>query len=554
MLLEEDPAALIHHTVTNFNIQPDKLALARINDSISSLQQARELRAREAQGALRKLSRQVNTLSTQNKEALESHDPAHHAASVVELDTEKFRIAKAASELEIESERLEAELEALKARLAELDAQGVEGDETTRREREADDATILRLKIYRSLGIDVEADETGNYNKAIIRDSRKGDVHVQDNYNLLTDDLSVFAFRRAFRRAIVQSLIDHPQSAMLNFRRSYRSRRQTTQLFIFVSITIVLLLYIGFFSEVHPRKTRVSKELVVASIKSENTTWVSEELPDWPANIYNVDDPDAKLSVPMNKGREAMAYLTYIIDRYESLPDYSVFIHGLRYQWHNDDPIYDGVPIIRALRLSFVSKVGYAPLRCVWSPGCPFELHPLKPVGLDNGPDHRNETERAFAASFRALFPDTEVPNLVGAPCSSQFALSRQQILRRPKRDYQRFRKWLMDTDLSSVISGRVLEYAWHSKFPDIGPILVVSYVRGLSRDVLLLVMMGKSPVYCPPAGECYCQTFGICNLKCTEDRCEKRYIQPKYAALPTGWPKQGGGKDGLPLPGWNEK
>lgn len=36
----------------------------------------------------------------------------------------------------------------------------------------------LRLKIYRSLGIDLEADENGNYKKAIIRNSRKGDVHV----------------------------------------------------------------------------------------------------------------------------------------------------------------------------------------------------------------------------------------------------------------------------------------------------------------------------------------------------------------------------------------
>lgn len=97
---------------------------------------------------------------------------------MVELDTQKFRIAKAASDYEIECERLEAELETLKARLAELEEQGVEGDESARREREANDATVLRLKIYRSLGIDAEADENGNYNKAVIRDSRKGDVHV----------------------------------------------------------------------------------------------------------------------------------------------------------------------------------------------------------------------------------------------------------------------------------------------------------------------------------------------------------------------------------------
>lgn len=36
----------------------------------------------------------------------------------------------------------------------------------------------LKLKVYRSLGIDVEADSAGNYNKAIIRNNQKGDVHV----------------------------------------------------------------------------------------------------------------------------------------------------------------------------------------------------------------------------------------------------------------------------------------------------------------------------------------------------------------------------------------
>lgn len=53
-------------------------------------------------------------------------------------------------------------------------------------------------------------------------------------------------------------------------------------------------------------------ELVVASLKSENTSWVHEYLPDWPASIYVVDDPDAPLTVPKNKGNEAMVYLTYV--------------------------------------------------------------------------------------------------------------------------------------------------------------------------------------------------------------------------------------------------
>lgn len=91
---------------------------------------------------MRKLSRHLHSLNTQHEEAIAVHDSGKHAAEIVELDTKKFRIAKAASELEIESERLEGELEMLKERLADLEAQGLEGDEATRREREMDDATM----------------------------------------------------------------------------------------------------------------------------------------------------------------------------------------------------------------------------------------------------------------------------------------------------------------------------------------------------------------------------------------------------------------------------
>lgn len=47
---------LIHHTIGNFNIYPDKNALGRINDSLSTLQQARDLRLREAESKLKSRS------------------------------------------------------------------------------------------------------------------------------------------------------------------------------------------------------------------------------------------------------------------------------------------------------------------------------------------------------------------------------------------------------------------------------------------------------------------------------------------------------------------
>jgi hypothetical protein len=50
--------------------------------------------------------------------------------------------------------------------------------------------------------------------------------------------------------------------------------------------------------------------VVVASQASENATWLNEYFPQWEKNIYHVDDPGAPLTVPKNKGRESMVYLT----------------------------------------------------------------------------------------------------------------------------------------------------------------------------------------------------------------------------------------------------
>ena len=92
---------------------------------------------------LLELSRTLATMSAQHNETLSSYNSVDHASQIVELDAQKFRTAKAASELEIEGDRLEQELESLKGRLQELDMQGVEGDDLMKARREVDDPTML---------------------------------------------------------------------------------------------------------------------------------------------------------------------------------------------------------------------------------------------------------------------------------------------------------------------------------------------------------------------------------------------------------------------------
>lgn len=81
-------------------------------------------------------------------------------------------------------------------------------------------------------------------------------------------------------------------------------------------------------------------EFVVSSTKDTNTSWVADFFPSVPAHVYIADDPKAAYTVRKNIGHESSVYLTYIIDHYDKLPDIVVFLHGKRYQWHNEDPLY----------------------------------------------------------------------------------------------------------------------------------------------------------------------------------------------------------------------
>lgn len=111
-------------------------------------------------------------------------------------------------------------------------------------------------------------------------------------------------------------------------------RRRSRMKAIFLTIFIVIALYLLFFSTTEsPVKTETSsyaekhgstkqpdelarpavprrKDMVVASMKSDDTSWLSEYFPDWTKSIYVVDDKDAPLTVTRNKGRESMVYLT----------------------------------------------------------------------------------------------------------------------------------------------------------------------------------------------------------------------------------------------------
>ncbi|KAK4946375.1 hypothetical protein LTR10_014573 [Elasticomyces elasticus] len=299
--------------------------------------------------------------------------------------------------------------------------------------------------------------------------------------------------------------------------------------------------------ELLPASPPAAKKLtktIIASTQSKNNRsadWVMDLLPDWAPAIFMTDVlEDAldehgirKFGLYHDSGREASVYLSYIINNYYNLPDIMVFIHGGRYQTHNDDPMYDTYPEIANLNLDYVLEEGYVTLRCNWKI-CPATT--VEPVlGHE---DTMWESHGLWAQAFSEFFPNETIPDKVSSPCCAQFAVTREMVHRWPVTKYEQMRQFMWkETGWNMVTKmGIVFEYMWH-------------------------VIFGKPAYWCAPAKECYCKKWNFCDLDCpTEGWCRGRIwakdvpgIFPLVAKFPEGWPQKG--QDGVdwPYEGWEK-
>ncbi|KAI5269506.1 hypothetical protein E4T47_07004 [Aureobasidium subglaciale] len=200
----------------------------------------------------------------------------------------------------------------------------------------------------------------------------------------------------------------------------------------------------------------------MASQVNEDTSWLQRLFPFWKHEIYITDPPGTNSSLISVKGLESMVYLTYIIDNYEVLPDVVIFTHGGRYRWHHDDPLYDNARVLSRLQIPYVQEQGYVNLRCVWTVGCPAEIHTNRKGGDEDLANGGPLPGAIYAAAFHDLFPGRDLPSRVGTSCCANFAAAKSAIVARPRQDYERYRRWLVDTDLDSSAGAKVLEYSLH--------------------------------------------------------------------------------------------
>ena len=229
-----------------------------------------------------------------------------------------------------------------------------------------------------------------------------------------------------------------------------------------------------------------TKTLVMARISDEDVSWVYDELSGFNLSIHTVDDPNATLTVPANKGHEAMAYLEYIIKNYDNLPDAVLFFHPHRTTWHNNILLdLDSQKTISRLNPAHVVRQGYFNARCHHDPGCPDWIHLDRPEA--EWDLIKKKEEQWFTSKvWRELHPTDGFPKALSQPCCAQFAVSGERIRARPREQYEHYQKWLLNTPIEDEFSGRIMEYNWQ------------------------YIFTGQSE-FCPPQHQCYCDGYGIC-------------------------------------------
>jgi len=189
VILDEAPAQLISSVNDNFDINSDTGSISRINENLKMLKDSRDKQQEDTRQILSLLSRKLDIAKSSYEETRTRHLQRDHSETMMNLDREKFSLAKKVNDLESNAHTLEMQLARLKDELEQLDA------EDPMAKAVMEDTTLLYLKLYRDMGIDLVEDGAGGYKQAVVRNSKQGDVHI---VNIESNKFSPFFYANYF--------------------------------------------------------------------------------------------------------------------------------------------------------------------------------------------------------------------------------------------------------------------------------------------------------------------------------------------------------------------
>ena len=170
--------------------------------------------------------------------------------------------------------------------------------------------------------------------------------------------------------------------------------------------------------------------------------------------VYDKENPDNPLNIPVNKGNEASVYLKYIIDYYDELSDFTFFIHDEEYSWHHSGSIID------KYKEAINSNRYYYNIndKCFWNKRNIIINNHGKPI--------YNLFMNWYKEFLEEHIPFSKIPNnkdfLYGFRGSAQFLVHKKLIQNFPKEFYIKLYDWIITTEIPTYFSGRFLEWTWH--------------------------------------------------------------------------------------------
>jgi hypothetical protein len=198
--------------------------------------------------------------------------------------------------------------------------------------------------------------------------------------------------------------------------------------------------------------------VVVARYK-EDTSWTKRVK--YPCLVYDKENPENPYNVPVNKGHEASVYFKYIIDHYDKLPDYVVFVHGHEKDWHHPGSIVDTINSFKFSDDEY-TNINVTDVRnnLICNADKQFIIKDYDDNLVSNDTNDMYEWWRENMEEFfgppRSSIKDT---------CCAQFVLPKSSILKHPLRFYQKQYNWLITTDIDNHYTGRFYEWVWKFVF-----------------------------------------------------------------------------------------
>jgi hypothetical protein len=198
---------------------------------------------------------------------------------------------------------------------------------------------------------------------------------------------------------------------------------------------------------------RPQNTTIVVSHYDADVTW-TRTLADKGFRILVYDRPlDTKGSskssspyfVPQNKAQEAATYLKHIIDFYDNLSPYTVFVHDHEHSWHHKGSLVERILETRP-----------APYRSMNSV-CLGNMHP--------DVNTMYKTMISFYDRFLAPYlgiDHTKIGDWTpGNACCGQFVVGRERIRQHPKKMYEDIYKYVTSKNIEANAGGYILEWTW---------------------------------------------------------------------------------------------